>query len=498
MLHGIGATLARRLGPERLDVHPHPSAFALACARLGWPAADVELVSAVARPPEVVARVLQPGRRVVVYVTGADGARTLARVVSERGFGGSRLVVLEQLGAPGERVTEATAQTFDASADPLHAVAIEVGDGPLRALVPGPARRRLRERRAADQAPRPRDHARRARAGARRSCCGTSAPAAARSASSGCGPSRPRARSASNADAARAERIERNALALGVPDRLTVIRGRAPEALAGLDAPDGDLRRRRRHEPRAARRLLGRAGARRPLRRQRRDARGRAGRRRGARAARRHADPHRDRPRRAARRLHGLAGADARRAVGGDQAMTVHFIGAGPGAPDLLTLRGRDLIASSPVCLYAGALVPPEILAHAPAGRAGRRHAGPDARRDRRRAARPPTRAGRTSRGCTPATSRSTAPRPSRCAASTRSASRGTSRPGVPAFAAAAASAAPRAHDPRGRADGDPHALRQARLGDAGGRAARRPRGPRRHARDPPRRAGASRRSPRP
>jgi precorrin-4/cobalt-precorrin-4 C11-methyltransferase len=46
--------------------------------------------------------------------------------------------------------------------------------------------------------------------------------------------------------------------------------------------------------------------------------------------------------------------------------MTVHFIGAGPGAPDLLTLRARDLIARCPVCLYAGALVPPEILAHAP------------------------------------------------------------------------------------------------------------------------------------
>ncbi|HEY2054606.1 MAG TPA: precorrin-4 C(11)-methyltransferase [Solirubrobacterales bacterium] len=46
--------------------------------------------------------------------------------------------------------------------------------------------------------------------------------------------------------------------------------------------------------------------------------------------------------------------------------MSVHFIGAGPGAADLLTLRGRDLIASSPVCLYAGALVPPEILTHAP------------------------------------------------------------------------------------------------------------------------------------
>ena len=48
--------------------------------------------------------------------------------------------------------------------------------------------------------------------------------------------------------------------------------------------------------------------------------------------------------------------------------MTVHFIGAGPGAPDLITLRGRDLIASSPVCLYAGSLVPAALLAHCPAG----------------------------------------------------------------------------------------------------------------------------------
>ncbi|MEA2270391.1 MAG: precorrin-4/cobalt-precorrin-4 C11-methyltransferase [Solirubrobacteraceae bacterium] len=48
--------------------------------------------------------------------------------------------------------------------------------------------------------------------------------------------------------------------------------------------------------------------------------------------------------------------------------MTVHFIGAGPGAPDLLTLRAQRLIAASPVCLYAGALVPVEVVGHAPAG----------------------------------------------------------------------------------------------------------------------------------
>ncbi len=46
--------------------------------------------------------------------------------------------------------------------------------------------------------------------------------------------------------------------------------------------------------------------------------------------------------------------------------MTVHFIGAGPGAADLITLRGRNLIANCPVCLYAGSLVPEEILTHAP------------------------------------------------------------------------------------------------------------------------------------
>ncbi|AZV39268.1 precorrin-4 C(11)-methyltransferase [Komagataeibacter xylinus] len=46
--------------------------------------------------------------------------------------------------------------------------------------------------------------------------------------------------------------------------------------------------------------------------------------------------------------------------------MTVHFIGAGPGAADLLTLRGRDLLAKCPVCLYAGSIVPTEMLAHCP------------------------------------------------------------------------------------------------------------------------------------
>jgi precorrin-6Y C5,15-methyltransferase (decarboxylating) len=136
MLHGIGATLARRLRPGALVVHPHPSAFALACARLGWPEAEVELVSAVARAPDVVVPLLQPGRRIVAYA----GATPLARVLCERGFGPSRFAVLEQLGGAGERIADTTAAAWAGEADPLHAVAIECSaepHTPIHSRTPG-------------------------------------------------------------------------------------------------------------------------------------------------------------------------------------------------------------------------------------------------------------------------------------------------------------------------------------------------------------------------
>jgi precorrin-6Y C5,15-methyltransferase (decarboxylating) len=137
MLHGIGATLARRLGAQRLDVHPHPSAFALACARLGWPAAEVELVSTVARPRETIARVLAPGRRVIVYASGERGAADTARALRMAGYGPSLMIVLEQLGGPRERRVEATADRWgDAPADPLHAIAIECEIAPGAPLLP--------------------------------------------------------------------------------------------------------------------------------------------------------------------------------------------------------------------------------------------------------------------------------------------------------------------------------------------------------------------------
>lgn len=240
MLHGIGATLARRLAPGRLVVHPHPSAFALACARLGWPAAEVELVSTVAQPPEVVARLLQPGRRLVVYTAGSGGAAEVAGVLRERGFDPSRLVVLEQLGGEAERIVESTAGGWgDATADPLHAVAIEcraTAGTQLRPLVAGLpddayetdgqlTKRHLRAAALAALAPTP---------GALLWDVGAGSGSIAiewlrAEASAAAIAIEPRAE--------RAGRIEANALRLGVP-ALRVVRGRAPEALDGLPHPD--------------------------------------------------------------------------------------------------------------------------------------------------------------------------------------------------------------------------------------------------------------------
>jgi precorrin-6Y C5,15-methyltransferase (decarboxylating) len=240
MLHGIGATLSRRVAADRLTVHPHASAFALACARLGWPAAEVQLVSAVARPSEVIAPLLQPGRRLVAYVSGRDGAAGVARVLRDRGFGPSRFVVLEQLGGPEERVSDGSAEAWgDTPADPLHTVAVECvaePDALVLTRTPGlpdatydhdgqltkwPARAIT----LAALAPAPGRHLWDVGAGS-----GSIAIEWLRAE-----PQAPATAIEARAD--RADRIRANALRLGVP-ALAVVEGTAPAALVDLAAPD--------------------------------------------------------------------------------------------------------------------------------------------------------------------------------------------------------------------------------------------------------------------
>lgn len=239
MLHGIGATLVGRAGAAHVQVLPHPSAFALASARMGWPQADVELVSVVARDPAVVVRALQPGRRVVAFVTGAGGAAELAAVVTAHGAGASAFTVLEQLGGPAERRTDTTAQeALDHVADPLHVVALQVAGGPAFPRTPGLpddafvasdgqlTKRHVRAVTLAALGPLPGELLWDVGAGN-----GSIAIEWLRAEST--------ARAvAIEPRADRADRIALNALELGVPG-LRVVHGRAPEAMRELDeAPD--------------------------------------------------------------------------------------------------------------------------------------------------------------------------------------------------------------------------------------------------------------------
>jgi precorrin-6Y C5,15-methyltransferase (decarboxylating) len=106
MFHGIGATLARRLGPRRLRVLPAPSSVSLGCARLGWPQQDVTVVSVVSQPPQAVLAALQPGARLIALCRDGMTPARVARALADSGWGASELIVLEQLGGPLERVTD--------------------------------------------------------------------------------------------------------------------------------------------------------------------------------------------------------------------------------------------------------------------------------------------------------------------------------------------------------------------------------------------------------
>lgn len=112
MLHGIGATIAQRLEESSLTVIPQVSAFALACARLGWPSAEITLLSAVGRPLEQLNAYLQPSRKTLVYSENGETPDAIAALARERGYGASTLCVLEHLGGPLERRRDGIAATW--------------------------------------------------------------------------------------------------------------------------------------------------------------------------------------------------------------------------------------------------------------------------------------------------------------------------------------------------------------------------------------------------
>jgi precorrin-6Y C5,15-methyltransferase (decarboxylating) len=111
MFHGIGRTVIRLCGQDRVRVLPHVSSVTLACARLGWAVQDTEVISLMMAGPHSAVR--RGGRAIVLCRDGSSPAE-LARMLCATGRGDSVLTVLEQLGGPAERRRDGNAEHWAA------------------------------------------------------------------------------------------------------------------------------------------------------------------------------------------------------------------------------------------------------------------------------------------------------------------------------------------------------------------------------------------------
>ena len=240
MFFGVGASLARQVPDAEMLILPAPSSCSLAAARMGWPLQEVVTLSVVARPLAALSAQLFSGVRLLVLSNDGQSPAAVAALLRERGFGPSRLSVLEHLGGANERRIDGVANDWnDPAVADLNLIAIECIAAPdtprLSRLAGLPdsafqhdgqlTKRDVRAITLARLAPVPGELLWDVGAG---------------SGSIGIEWMRahPSCRTlAIEADEGRQLLIEHNRDALGVPG-LQLIRGSAPQALAGLELPD--------------------------------------------------------------------------------------------------------------------------------------------------------------------------------------------------------------------------------------------------------------------
>lgn len=240
MFFGVGASLCRELPAEEVRVLPAPSSVSLAAARLGWALQDCTVVSLVARPLAGLNRHLYPGARLLVLSNDGASPAQVAELLRERGFGPSRLSVLEHLGGPHERRIDGLAVDWQLQPGAaLNLLAIDcrmdADTQPLPPTVGLPdeayrhdgqlTKRDVRAVTLARLAPLPGELLWDVGAG-----CGSIGIEWSRA--------HPQCRAiAIEADEGRQAHIRHNRDALGVP-QLQLVAGSAPQALDGLPAPD--------------------------------------------------------------------------------------------------------------------------------------------------------------------------------------------------------------------------------------------------------------------
>lgn len=129
--YGIGRLIAQHVPLDEIKIIPAPSAFSLACARLGWSFDEVDFVTLHGRPDEMLEPAIQPGAKLLILAQDADTPASVAARLNARGFGASELTVFERMGNAREKRLSGTAEHWNQpDIDPLHVIAAECIAGP--------------------------------------------------------------------------------------------------------------------------------------------------------------------------------------------------------------------------------------------------------------------------------------------------------------------------------------------------------------------------------
>jgi precorrin-6B C5,15-methyltransferase / cobalt-precorrin-6B C5,C15-methyltransferase len=240
LFYGIGVTLTRHIPLEEMTIIPAPATFSLACAKLGWSMTETETLSLCGRPVSLLQSYIYPQAKLLILSEGENTPAIVAEILTKRGYGGSKITVLEHLGGVRERIVEGMAATWDAKdIAPLNAIAVnciaDSGVIPLPRLPGLPdhayhhdgqlTKREVRAVTLSKLAPCPGELLWDVGAG-----CGSISIEWMRT--------DPRCRAiAIEQNASRLNYIADNAAALGTP-QLKIIHGKAPSSLKDLPTPD--------------------------------------------------------------------------------------------------------------------------------------------------------------------------------------------------------------------------------------------------------------------
>jgi len=132
----VGARIGRAIDPGEITYHPQISAFQLAAARMGWSMADVETLTVHGRPVEQMIAFIQPDQRLLILTTGEETPTQIARFLTERGFGQSKMTVLAAMGGENEQRFDGAAESWAHTVPAFNTLAVECIAAPDAALLP--------------------------------------------------------------------------------------------------------------------------------------------------------------------------------------------------------------------------------------------------------------------------------------------------------------------------------------------------------------------------